>query len=94
MHDVSDTFTRKHALKTGHITVVPSWLDKYNNCYLLLNASSTQSGEFSRIEVQDVATNRIAGNGAQAVVLLKDSVVVGCIRPPLQALSVLGTEVA
>jgi len=57
-NDVSDTFTRKHALKTGHIAVVPSWLDKYNNCHLVLSASSTQSGEFSRIEVQDVVTKR------------------------------------
>ena len=37
--------------------MVPSWLDKYNNCHLLLNPSPTQSDDVSFTKVQDVVTN-------------------------------------
>jgi hypothetical protein len=37
--------------------LVQLWLHKYNNCHLLLNASFTQSGEFSYTKVEDVVTN-------------------------------------
>jgi hypothetical protein len=47
-------------LKIRYIAVVPSWLGKYNNCLLLLNAFLTQNDEFSFIKVQDVVTNRSA----------------------------------
>ncbi len=59
MNEASDTsFARKHALEIRYIVMVPSWPGKYNNCHLLLNSSSTQGGEFLRIKVQDVVTNR------------------------------------
>jgi len=57
---VSDIFTRKQVLKVRYIVVVPSWLDKYNNCYLLFSLSLTQGDEFSFTKVQDVVTNRSA----------------------------------
>ena len=57
MNATSDVYLRKHALEIRNILAVPSWLDKYNNCHLLLNPSPTQSDEFSLTKVQDVVTN-------------------------------------
>ena len=48
---------RKYALEIKSIVVVPSWLDKYNNCHPLLYPCPTQSDEFSFTKVQDVMTN-------------------------------------
>ena len=42
------------------ILAVPSSLDKYNNCHLLLNPSPTQNDEFSYTKVQDVVTSTSA----------------------------------
>ena len=57
MMRVTTIFTKKNALKIGHIEVVTSWLDKYKNCHLRLNPSPSESDEFSFTKIQYVVTN-------------------------------------
>ena len=61
--------------------VVPSWLDKYNNCHLLLKASPAQSDEFSYTKVQDVVTNHRAKTGSEIHIVMVTMQIPG-IRGP------------
>ncbi len=47
---------RKHAREIS-CSVVLSFIDKHNNCHLLLNPSLTLGDEFSFTKVQDVVTS-------------------------------------
>jgi hypothetical protein len=84
---VTTIFTRKNALKIGHVEVVPSWLDKYKNCHLRLNPSPNESDEFSFTKVLDVVTNSRALTESENGQSYEYLCLTGSVRVPSESVS-------